>query len=236
LPPRLRGGGWEGGHPPATLADSAWVFPVVGAVVGAVGALAYWPCAFAMAPAVAAAWALAVMLLATGALHEDGLADTADGFGGGRTPERKREIMRDSRIGAFGALALTVTLAARGAALASLAAPGRVAAALVVAGALGRGAILVLLLLLRPARPDGLASGLGESAAGRSAIGLLLAAAFAFVLLPFGAACWSCGAAVVAAAALAWAAHRQIGGYTGDVLGAASVLAECAVLGVLSGG
>ena len=88
---------------PARLADAVWAFPVVGAVVGAIGGAVFWVCArLGMPPAVAAVWTLASMLLVTGALHEDGLADTADGLGGGRTRERKLEIMRDSRIGTFG--------------------------------------------------------------------------------------------------------------------------------------
>ena len=131
-----------------------WAFPVVGAVVGAIGGAVFWVCArLGMPPGVAAVWTLASMLLVTGALHEDGLADFADGLGGGRTRERKLEIMRDSRIGTFGGLALMLSLAARGTALATLAQPVRVVVALIVAAALGRGAIGVLLLTSAPGAP-----------------------------------------------------------------------------------
>jgi adenosylcobinamide-GDP ribazoletransferase len=232
---RLPAGWIVGGRLPSDLADSVWAFPVVGAAVGGIGGAVYWLCAhFGMPSALAAVWTLAAQILATGALHEDGLADTADGFGGGRTRARKLEIMRDSRIGTFGALALLLALAARGTSIAALASPGRVAAALVASGALGRGAIVVLVVLLPPARADGLAAGLRERSARRSAVGLALAGAVALALLPFGAALPVIGVALAMALALAWTARRQIGGYTGDVFGAASVATECAVLSLLA--
>lgn len=232
---RLPAGWIAGGRPPSDIADSVWAFPVVGAVVGAIGGAAYWACArLGLPPAVAAGWTLAVQIVATGALHEDGLADTADGFGGGRTRARKLEIMRDSRIGAFGALALLLALAARGTSIAAIGAPGRVACALVAAGALGRGAIVLVLLVLAPARTEGLAAGLREAALGRSAVALALAAATALTLLPVRAALPAIGAAGVVALALAWTARRQIGGHTGDVLGAASLATECVVLSLLA--
>jgi adenosylcobinamide-GDP ribazoletransferase len=230
---RLPAGWIAAGQPPADLADSVWAFPLVGGVVGGIGGLAFWAGALlGLPPAVAAVWTLAAMLLTTGALHEDGLADTADGFGGGRTPERKLEIMRDSRIGTFGALALGLSLAARGTAMTAIAAPWHVAAALVAAGALGRGAILIVLLVLAPARSDGLAAGFKDGGLAAPVVGIALAATVAL-------ACGAAGALIAAGAmalALAWLARRQVGGYTGDVLGAASVLAECAALSWIAAG
>jgi adenosylcobinamide-GDP ribazoletransferase len=212
---------------------AAW--PLVGALVGAAGGLAYWlALRLGCVAWVAAAWALAAQMLLTGALHEDGLADTADGFGGGATVARKLEIMRDSRIGTYGVLALAVCVMLRAAAMASLARPGRVAAALVVAGALGRAAMLVPLLVCPPARPDGMSARLpplrpGVAAAGFGAAALcaaLLAAPVAAVL------------AVAATAAIGWGmsvlAVRQIGGHSGDVLGAVAMVTECVLLSVLS--
>ena len=100
---------------PGRLADAVWAFPVVGAVVGAIGGAVFWFCTrLGMPPGVAAVWTLVSMLLVTGALHEDGLADFADGLGGGRTRERKLAIMRDSRIGTFGGLALMLSLGRAG--------------------------------------------------------------------------------------------------------------------------
>lgn len=219
---------------PGRLADAVWAFPAVGAVVGAIGGAVFWVCArLGMPPGVAAVWTLVSMLLVTGALHEDGLADFADGLGGGRTRERKLAIMRDSRIGTFGGLALMLSLAARGAAFAALAQPARVAVALIVAAALGRGAIGILLLTSAPARPDGLAAELRASRFGRTAVGPGIAAALAFALLPFGAALGAAMAALASALAIAVIAHRQLGGYTGDVLGASVVVTECAVLALI---
>ncbi len=221
---------------PVLFANSVWAYPVAGAVVGGLAAAVYAAChALGMPPALAAVWALGAGVLATGGFHEDGLADTADGLGGGRTRERKLEIMRDSRIGSYGALALLLSMAARGAALAAIAQPWRVAAAMIAAAALGRGAIIVVLLATGPARPDGLAAALRDLPTGRAALGLALPTIAALLLLPALAALAAIGGALLAALLLAFAARRQLGGYTGDVLGAAAVAAECAALSLLTG-
>jgi len=209
-----------------------WAYPLVGAVVGAIGAGVYAALhTVGVAPALAAIWSVAAMLLATGGMHEDGLADTADGFGGGASRARKLEIMRDSRIGSFGALALLLSTVLRVAAIALLARPADVAAALLAAGVLGRGAMLLPLALLAPARSDGLGASLGRPPAWALALGLAVALALALALRGGLAAA---GVAVVAGAAMAWLAWRQVGGITGDVLGATAVATECAVLTVLS--
>jgi adenosylcobinamide-GDP ribazoletransferase len=181
-------------------------------------------------PLLAACWALAAIVLATGALHEDGLADTADGFGGGATPARKLEIMRDSRIGSYGALALIGSVAVRVAAMAALGAPWRVAAALCAAGALGRAAIAVLLVMLRPAREDGLGAAMRDGPAVGAMVAIALAGTAALLLLPLATALAASLLAFTAAFALARLARAQIGGTTGDVLGAAAVLGECVAL------
>jgi len=213
-----------------------WAFPLVGAAVGALGAAVYAVSAVAGSPPIVSAiWSLAAIILLTGALHEDGLADTVDGFGGGRTRERKLEIMRDSRIGSFGAIALVLSLTARAMAIGALIQPVRVLIALTTAGALARAAIIVLLLTLAPARTDGLAAGLSGSLRARSVVGLGMACLLALLLLPCGAALRALAGAVVAALFVTWLARRQIGGYTGDVLGASSVFAECIVLTLLAG-
>jgi adenosylcobinamide-GDP ribazoletransferase len=228
--------GWlaRGGELPEQ-ARCVWAYPLVGLVVGGVGAGAYLLCDWiAMPPALGAVWTVMAMVLATGALHEDGLADTADGFGGGRSPERKLQIMRDSRIGSYGALALILSVAVRGAGIAALAQPARVAPALVAAGALARAGIGILLLVLPPVRPDGLAAGLRERGLMRTALGPMMAAVAAIVLLPGGPAVGAIAASGLAALALAAIARRQIGGYTGDVLGACAVAIECIVLTLLA--
>ncbi|WP_349362353.1 adenosylcobinamide-GDP ribazoletransferase [Roseomonas sp. E05] len=212
-------------------ARAAWAWPLAGAVVGALGGgTQALLTATGLPPGLAAPWALAVMLLASGALHEDGLADTADGFGGGRDRPRKLEIMRDSRIGSFGALALVLALTLRGGALAELAAP---LPAMIATGALARAAMLLPLLTLPPARRDGLAAGLGRPPLGAALAAPVLAAVLAGLLLPAGAALLALASALAGAAGLTALARAQIGGQTGDVLGACAVIAECAALSAL---
>lgn len=221
--------------PPPGPARCIWAYPVVGAVVGGIGAGTYFASAvIGLPPALSALWTLVAMMCVTGALHEDGLADTADGFGGGRSRERKLEIMRDSRIGTYGALAVMMAVAIRGAGIAALARPLPVAAALVAAGALGRGGILVMLLVLRPARPDGLGATLREHRPARLAAGLALALAAALALLPGRAALDAVSLSLLTSLGIAALARRQVGGYSGDVLGAGAIAAECAVLTVLA--
>jgi len=215
----------------ADLARASWALPIAGALVGAVGALVYWLAhAVGLTPWPAAALALAATVALTGCLHEDGLADTADGFGGGTTRERKLEIMRDSRIGTFGVCALALSLALRIGALASLNDPALVAPALIAAHAAARASLPAFMGLLPPARADGLAAGAGQPlrasvmaavAIGILALGLGLGiqrAAIALILL------------VMAFGALARLAEKQIGGQTGDVLGALEQTGEILVL------
>lgn len=218
----------------ADPAACVWAYPIVGGAVGAIGGAAYWLSRSVAMPAVlAAVWALAAMVAVAGAFHEDGLADTADGFGGGPTRGKKLEIMRDSRIGTFGVLALVFSLALRGGAVFAIHDRARVAAALVVAGALGRGAIVGVLALLQPARTDGLGASVNRPAGERvsSALGLALLAAV--ILLPAPLAVGALLVAASACAATASLAQAQIGGYTGDVLGAAEQVTECMILTLL---
>jgi len=222
---------------PVNLARCVWAFPVVGLVVNALGGFAYWLAYWlGVPPLLAAVWALAATSTVTGGLHDDGLADTADGFGGGATLERKLEIMRDSRIGTYGTLVLCLSVMARVIAIASVADPLRVAVAFVLAGILGRSVILVLLLALRPVRDDGLGAAVGGASIGRTAAGLSAAVVVCLVAVPGGQGLAMIGAALGVALAMANLARRQIGGYTGDVLGAAEAIAECAVLTVASSG
>jgi adenosylcobinamide-GDP ribazoletransferase len=183
----------------------------------------------------AAAFAVAASVALSGALHLDGLADVADGFGGGRTREAKLAIMRDSRIGVYGGSAVALALITRVALVAALAEADGAAAVfgLIAAAALARPLALLPTLLLRPARSDGL----GQAArprAGAVAAGCCLGAAAA--ALGCGVAAGAAAAILAAAAALAVAAlaRRQIGGYTGDVCGATAEVAELAALAALA--
>ncbi len=110
--------------PEGALARSVPMFPLIGLLIGVAGALAFTIASWlGLPPALAAVLAVAVQVLSTGGLHEDGLADLADGFGGGRTREEKLEIMRDSHLGSFGAIALILALLARTGAIVALAQP-----------------------------------------------------------------------------------------------------------------
>lgn len=228
---RLPVGRWAAGADPARC---VWAYPLAGALVGALAAAVYaLGRGVGLGAPVAAVWALAALLAVTGALHEDGLADAADALGGGRTVARRLEIMRDSRIGSFGALALVLSTALRLAAVAALA-PGAAAGALIASGALGRAAMLLPLLLLRPARPDGLGTSLARVQGGTAVVGLALGAAVALLVLPERFAVGAVLLAALAGLGAARLAGRLLGGYTGDVFGATSVVAECLVLSLLS--
>jgi adenosylcobinamide-GDP ribazoletransferase len=230
---------------PAAMPDFATaprMLPIAGLVIAAPAALVLALAGAAGLPALAAAGiALAVLVLTTGGLHEDGLADVADGFGGGATRERKLEVMKDSRVGSYGATALALSLLIRAALLAGiLDAAGPIGAALALAavGAVARAAALVPLALLPPARPGGASAAAGRPSGATLAIALVLSAAIAIGLAgaPFGLARPGAGVVLAVAAALAMTAiaRRQIGGQTGDVAGAAEQLAEIAFLAVLA--
>ena len=142
----------------AGLASAAALVPVAGAIIGILPAFVLLAAGgLGLPPVLAAPLAIATLALVTGALHEDALSDCADGFGGGRTRERKLEIMRDSRIGAFGGVALALSLYVRVTALAVIAdrSAGTAALVLVAAAALSRAASLWPLAWLPPARAEG---------------------------------------------------------------------------------
>ncbi|WP_436638579.1 adenosylcobinamide-GDP ribazoletransferase [Microbaculum sp. FT89] len=215
----------------ADAGRSVWAYPLVGVVVGLIGGVAYWLLAFiGVTPLIAGAIALGAMVLATGGLHEDGLADTADGFGGGAEREDKLEIMRDSRIGSYGVMALVLVFALRLGAISALAGTGAVLGALVASAALSRGGMGLFMRLIEPARTDGLSAGVGSldgsAAAEAAAISILIA----FLVLTPGAAILAVVFAALAVVAVGVLALRQIGGQTGDVVGAAGIAAECAAL------
>ena len=218
------------------------VLPIAGVIIALPAAMALAASgALGLPPLLAAALALAVSMRVTGAFHEDGLADTADGFGGGRTRERKLDIMKDSRIGTFGGAALVVSILARAAALAALLeARGwpAAAAAWLMLGAVTRLVALTPLVLLPPARDEGAAWAAARPGPAALALGAGLAIALAFAAAaPGGLSARATALALVAALACGFAltamARRHIGGQTGDVAGAAEQTAEIAMLTAL---
>jgi adenosylcobinamide-GDP ribazoletransferase len=214
----------------STLAAAMHLFPLAGVVVGGLGAASYALASCVLPPVLSATLAVAAMAAATGAMHEDGLADIADGFGGGADRERKLAIMKDSRIGSYAAVTLVVSQLLKIFAIAELAKPGLVAGALIAAHALGRAAIPLAMQLLVPARENGLGVSVGRPAPSTAGIAATLAMTIAAIGLPAGAAFAASMAAVVMTLAMAWLAWRQIGGQTGDVLGGIEQVAEIAAL------
>jgi adenosylcobinamide-GDP ribazoletransferase len=213
------------------VARASWAFPIAGALVGGVGALAYGVALrIGLLPLLAAALALAVTLVATGCLHEDGLADTADGFGGGRDREHKLEIMRDSRLGTYGACALAMSLVLRWTAVAAIASPMPVVLALIAAHVSGRAALPAFMRFIPPARPDGLSVQAGRPALRCVAVAILLGVSTLGIALGFVATVMGLVLAISAWLFMAWLCVRQIGGQTGDVLGALEQIIETVIL------
>jgi adenosylcobinamide-GDP ribazoletransferase len=213
----------------ADLRRSCAFFPAVGLLVALAGIATRWLFAAPLGEAAATVLAVSVMVLITGAFHEDGLADSADGLWGGFTPERRVEIMRDSRIGTYGAVALVLSLLFRVALLAPL--PLEVFAAAVVAGhVLGRAGGVLLAGLLPPVADQGLGAKVIGAAGTGTWIGVTVQAGAAAA---FAAGYWlwlPLLAAVLAVLVVARLAHRKVGGLTGDLLGAANQLAHLAAM------
>jgi adenosylcobinamide-GDP ribazoletransferase len=215
------------------------MLPIAGAAIGGVGAaVLLLGQALGLGPWVAAALGLVTLVAVTGALHEDGLADTADGFFGGVTPERRLEIMRDSRIGSFGAIAIALSLLLRALLLGTLGErldAGSVAAAMVAVGALSRTAALLPMSLLDPTRSTGSSHAVGQPTRATLATAWVVAALIALVCvvataLPFAGVALAFVLAAAAALGLTRLSARLIGGQSGDVIGATQQLAEIAAL------
>ena len=229
------------GYRDAWLNASARHFPLVGAVVGAIGAVVLWGGSLVLPPTVAVGLSMAATVLLTGGFHEDGWADVCDGLGGTQDRQRALEIMKDSRIGAFGAMGLVLMLGLKWAALASMPVV-TAAASLVLAHAASRTAAVMLIRAL-PYAGDALhakakplarqlsaaaavVAALWSGAVGMVLLGVLPVALLAWGLVPL---------ALMALACARWFRIR-LGGYTGDCLGAAQQLTELAAyLGILAG-
>jgi adenosylcobinamide-GDP ribazoletransferase len=219
LPVRLR-------SDPGPLGRAASWFPLVGTLVGGVAGAVGYLLEPSLGPTVAAVISVAALVILTGALHQDGLADCADGLGVRGDRARRLEVMRDSAIGTFGALALLIWLALFVAALSGL---DRDDAwrALVVAAASGRWAALLHARLSGAARPGGLGAGFTVSWAAL-AFATVTAAAVALAILGVEAGLAVLAASVAVAALVTVWARASIGGRTGDTLGATVALAEVA--------
>ncbi len=220
-----------GAHPSdqEAIARSVPYFPVVGLLVGGLGAGTFWAGSEVFTPAIGAALSLIGTALVTGGLHEDGLADSMDALAGGWDREQRMEIFHDSRHGTFGVLSLVLISLLKFSALLTLS--GSTAALVIVAShVMARSAAVVVMAILPSARAEGLGADYGKTlpfvptmvAAGLGLIGAIVA---------FGVLAPAVVASVVAAGVVvsAWAV-RKIGGATGDILGAVEQVSECAVL------
>ena len=216
----------------ADVSGAARWFPLVGGAIGAVAALIAWVMrdVIAFPSAVIATLLVGYGAWVTGAIHLDGLADTADGFGGGHTRDDVLRIMRDPLIGSYGATVLLIVVGTKAAALTALLDRGAAVPFLVTAPAIARWTISVLASWLPYARTEG---GLGASVTHQPVMGLLVSTALTAVIAlgALGAnALFTWMPALVAAAWMARAARRRIGGVTGDVFGAIVELTETVVL------
>lgn len=223
--------GWVEGMQVGDLARAAWSFPVIGMVVGGIGGAAlYGAAALDLHPLACAFIGLAVMALVTGGLHEDGLADVADGFGGGGDKSRILEIMRDSRIGSFGVLALVFGIGIRAGALSGVPGPGLAWVTLIAAAAFSRAALPLIMLMMPAARSDGLSRNAGRPTTMGVAIALAFGLIALFAILPMNLAFVAIMITIPLVGLVALWAYRCLDGQTGDVLGAIQQVTEMSVI------
>ncbi|NCQ24105.1 MAG: adenosylcobinamide-GDP ribazoletransferase [Rhodobacteraceae bacterium CG17_big_fil_post_rev_8_21_14_2_50_63_15] len=213
-------------------ARAAWAYPLAGMMIGGLaalgGLLALW---LGLPPPITALIALSLMIVISGALHEDGLADSADGLWGGWTAERRLEIMKDSAVGSYGVIAICLSLAARWSALWMLyqVSPATATSALIASAMLSRAMMALVMAAVPPARSSGLSHSTGAAPWPTAALGLGIAVSFAFLLLGHGVIIATLCAGLTTLA-LALIARARIGGQTGDILGATQQLADIAIL------
>lgn len=232
------------GHSSQQLEQAARYLPLVGACVGAIAAAVLWLSSQLLPLSLAVGLSMAAGILITGAFHEDGLSDFADGMGGGHTREKALAIMKDSRVGAYGVIALVLALLLKYQALLALcsAHPLLLAAAVLIAAhSISRLLAASLMLTQRYIRDDD--SARAKPAAQKIsyasfAVALLIGIATLGLLYAAGAhiatICAALGAALLMRAYLAWRLQKRLGGYTGDCLGAVQQLSELAFyLGLL---
>ena len=214
------------------LAHARWAFPIVGCIVGGIIAASYIILSLLLLPSFAAAiLAITAGLFSTGAIHEDGLADCADGFGGGQNREKKLAIMRDSAIGSYGTLSLIIIMGLRISLLSMLPAKLEIVTPIIICAVISRYAMVGYLCLLPAARQDGLGNqASGNQTSGDNISALLLAGLIALPAFVIGAFGLIYVIIAIVSVALIWGviAKYQLGGQTGDVCGAGQIICETA--------
>jgi adenosylcobinamide-GDP ribazoletransferase len=224
------------------LSRAVRAFPIAGVLVSLPAAAVFSVFLAFQADGLLAAFAcLAIQTMITGALHDDGLSDTADGLGGGKDRETALSIMRDSRIGSYGAVALILAFGLRASALAAIArhlSPTEAGVAVLAVAAISRSALVWHWSLLPPARKDGVAASVGEPEANAAYLAYLTGALFAIVLLWQFTSLFGLAASALAVLGFVYLfsthVREKIGGHTGDTLGASLQIAEIAMLVALA--
>lgn len=215
-------------------AAAAWAWPLVGVIPALLAAaLGFGALACGLPGFWAAALALVGQVMITGAMHEDGLADAADGLWGGASPERRLDIMKDSHIGAYGVIALVLSLSLRAAALAVILPAQGALAALIITGLVSRVPMVALMAALPNARGRGLSQSVGRVSWRTAGLALGIAGAVTVIAAPSAVIVlgfWTTLPPLI----FAGIARQKIGGQTGDILGAAQQITEIAALAVFA--
>jgi adenosylcobinamide-GDP ribazoletransferase len=213
------------------LADAAWAFPLVGAGIGCVAAFAFLLVQLlGLGDWLAGVLAVLAGVVLTGALHEDGFGDAADGLIGGHDRDQRLAIMRDSRHGTFGVLAIVLSVLLRAAALARIGEAVHAGLALIAAHAASRSLLPLAMRALVPARADGLGATVGRPRTLPATAALVIGLLVTLAALGPARGAIAFGLAGASISTLGMLAHRRIGGYTGDVLGAFQQIGEIVML------
>jgi adenosylcobinamide-GDP ribazoletransferase len=215
---------------PPNLSRSAWAYPLVGFIISLIGAFIYAIVAYLnLSPMLAALLAVLAMVLTTGAFHEDGLADMADGIGGGMTKDKKLEIMRDSRVGTYGAVALILSIMIRVETLDTFSYMAAILA-IISAAPLSRAMIVLALYLLPPAREKGLGTVAGEPPRAAMIAALIIGIIPLILLWSPISILLAVMASIIALILVSRIAMKSVDGYTGDILGAIQQVSEAAIM------
>lgn len=205
---------------------AAWAYPLIGGVIALLSGFAGWlALSLGLPPSAAALFVLVASIASTGAMHEDGLADCADGFWGGWTRERRLEIMKDSQIGTYGMIALVLGLGLRWVAIVAILTSGAYLMALICAAVVSRAAMVVVMYALPTARPSGLSGTTGRPPKLAMVTAVVIGIIIAGLVLPSALT-----PVLIATFGVTLIARAKIGGQTGDVLGATQQITEITVL------
>ncbi len=213
------------------LGNCTWVYPLIGALVGGVVAgVFYIGIIVGLHPAAAAWLAIFMQIWLTGGLHEDGLADTADGMAFGRNATQKLDIMRDSRIGSYGVLALIAVIGLRASLIGQLEAIYTNCSIIICAAILSRISIGVLMFTTHRARAEGMASLAGAPSAINLVMSIAIGLGICAFLLPFYVVAAGFFTMIAVSSYVRYIAKQQFNGITGDVLGCNQQISEVFVM------